>query len=59
MRVIHGVWAHGALCLWAEDPDLPPVSGVTPSPDVAGEISVAQYLPSAWYIFIGIALRYV
>ena len=31
MRVIHGVWAHGALCLWAEDPDLPPVSGVTPS----------------------------
>ena len=26
MRVIHGVWAHGstALCLWAEDPDLPP-----------------------------------
>jgi SNF2 family DNA or RNA helicase len=25
MRVIHGVWAHGALCLWAEDPDLPPV----------------------------------
>ena len=27
MRVIHGVWAHGALCLWAEDPDLPPVPG--------------------------------
>ena len=27
MRVIHGIWAHGALCLWAEDPDLPPVSG--------------------------------
>ena len=26
MRVIHGVWAHGALCLWAEDPDLPPRS---------------------------------
>ena len=24
MRVIHGIWAHGALCLWAEDPDLPP-----------------------------------
>jgi SNF2 family DNA or RNA helicase len=23
MRVIHGIWAHGALCLWAEDPDLP------------------------------------
>src|SRR5690348_15403660 len=32
MRVIHGVWAHGALCLWAEDPDLPPRSGAaTPS----------------------------
>ena len=27
MRVIHGIWAHGALCLWAEDPDLPPVGG--------------------------------
>ena len=26
MRVIHGIWAHGALCLWAEDPDLPSVS---------------------------------
>jgi superfamily II DNA or RNA helicase len=25
MRVIHGVWALGALCLWAEDPDLPRV----------------------------------
>jgi len=24
MRVIHGVWARGALCLWAEDPDLAP-----------------------------------
>jgi SNF2 family DNA or RNA helicase len=23
MRVIHGIWAHGALRLWAEDPDLP------------------------------------
>ena len=36
MRVIHGVWAHGALCLWAEDPDLPPRavalrSGIAPS----------------------------
>ena len=29
MRVIHGIWAHGALCLWAEDPELPPVAGVT------------------------------
>ncbi len=31
MRVIHGIWAHGALCLWAEDPDLPPVAGAAPS----------------------------
>ena len=23
MRVIHGIWARDALCLWAEDPDLP------------------------------------
>src|SRR5580693_6633771 len=27
MRVIHGIWAQGALCLWAEDPDLPRVPG--------------------------------
>src|SRR5690349_12524188 len=25
MRVIHGVWARGALCLWGEDPGLPAV----------------------------------
>src|SRR6266487_4867443 len=31
MRVIHGVWAHGALCLWAEDPDLPPRSAAASS----------------------------
>src|ERR1700732_1545824 len=30
MRVIHGIWAHGALCLWAEDPDLPAVSASAP-----------------------------
>ena len=30
MRVIHGVWAHGALCLWAEDPDLPPRPAAPP-----------------------------
>src|SRR6266568_2465860 len=30
MRVIHGVWAHGALCLWAEDPDLPPLAAAAP-----------------------------
>ncbi len=27
MRVIHGIWAQGALCLWAEDPELPQVLG--------------------------------
>ena len=33
MRVIHGVWARGALCLWAEDPDLPAVpQDRSPSP---------------------------
>src|SRR6476469_4075975 len=31
MRVIHGVWAHGALCLWAEDPALPPRSAAAPA----------------------------
>ena len=36
MRVIHGVWAHGlsnhgALCLWAEDPDLPPRPAAAPA----------------------------
>jgi SNF2 family DNA or RNA helicase len=36
MRVIHGVWAREALCLWAEDPGLPaaaaPGDGRPPSP---------------------------
>jgi superfamily II DNA or RNA helicase len=27
MQVIHGTWAHGTLCLWAEDPALPQVPG--------------------------------
>jgi superfamily II DNA or RNA helicase len=30
MRVIHGTWANGALCLWAEDPLLP--QAVAPAP---------------------------
>jgi SNF2 family DNA or RNA helicase len=30
MRVIHGVWARGALCLWAEDPGLPQLLQITP-----------------------------
>ena len=37
MRVIHGVWTRGALCLWAEDPGLPQALGPSrsgrPSPD--------------------------
>jgi SNF2 family DNA or RNA helicase len=33
MRVIHGVWAREALCLWAEDPGLPASSaGRSPAP---------------------------
>src|SRR6266496_670447 len=31
MLVIHGIWAHGALCLWAEDPGLPPASATRPA----------------------------
>src|SRR5690242_21484122 len=31
MRVIHGIWAHGALCLWAEDPELPSVAAAAPA----------------------------
>ncbi len=30
MRVMHGVWARGALGLWAEDPGLPQVLGPSP-----------------------------
>src|SRR5215472_14088150 len=30
MRVIHGIWANDALCLWAEDPRLPQVAEPTP-----------------------------
>src|ERR1700677_4434814 len=38
MRVIHGIWAHGALCLWAEDPDLPSVPPVPPPPAAAARL---------------------
>ena len=31
MWVVHGVWAREALCLWAEDPDLPPSRPVVAS----------------------------
>jgi SNF2 family DNA or RNA helicase len=41
MRVIHGVWAHGALCLWAEDPDLPPAPGA----ELAGTAPSGVQLP--------------
>ena len=30
MLVIHGVWAHGALCLWAEDPARPATAESAP-----------------------------
>ncbi len=30
MRVIHGIWADQALCLWAEDPGLPQVRRAAP-----------------------------
>src|SRR6266581_4398732 len=46
MRVIHGVWAHGALCLWAEDPDLPARSGTIPSgPAPSGTVPSGVHLP--------------
>jgi superfamily II DNA or RNA helicase len=33
MRVLHGIWARDALCLWAEDPALPPAPrGRPPDP---------------------------
>src|SRR6185437_496382 len=44
MRVIHGVWAHGALCLWAEDPDLPPRSGAEAATR-SGTVSSGVQLP--------------
>ena len=31
MWVVHGIWAREALCLWAEDPDLPPSRPVVAS----------------------------
>src|SRR5580700_11695341 len=35
MRVLHGVWARGSLCLWAEDPSrsaAPPGRSPEPAP---------------------------
>src|SRR5579862_5781833 len=34
MRVIHGIWARDALCLWAEDPG--PRALARPGPSAAG-----------------------
>jgi hypothetical protein len=40
MRVIHGLWVHEALCLWAEDPALPP-RGPEPAASLPGRPSRA------------------
>jgi SNF2-related domain/SNF2 Helicase protein/Helicase conserved C-terminal domain len=50
MRVIHGVWARGALCLWAEDPILPqagppaPREGTRPHPFACQSAELADLL---------------
>ena len=46
MRVMHGVWARGALCLWAEDPDLPPAPR---APDAAAARRIrSPARPPSW-----------
>ena len=49
MRVIHGIWARGALCLWGEDPRLPqvpPVASPSPAPHpFACQAAVLAALP--------------
>src|SRR5262249_9761404 len=45
MRVVQGIWAHGALCLWAEDPELPPTAAVTGS--APGGVRLARPHPFA------------
>ena len=47
MRVIHGVWAHGALCLWAEDPDLPPLAGAISSGTATSGVHLPRPHPFA------------
>ncbi|MGD0239746.1 MAG: DEAD/DEAH box helicase [Streptosporangiaceae bacterium] len=32
MRVVQGIWAHGGLCLWAEDPERPAVLPAAAAP---------------------------
>ncbi len=46
MRVIHGIWAHGALCLWAEDPGLPPVTGSASSGSASSGSASSGSAPS-------------
>ncbi len=47
MRVIHGIWAHGALCLWAEDPALPPVSSSAGASGAAADVRLLRPHPFA------------
>jgi hypothetical protein len=49
MWVIHGIWARGALCLWAEDPGLPPaprnrVRSPAPHPFACQAVELADVL---------------
>jgi SNF2-related domain/SNF2 Helicase protein/Helicase conserved C-terminal domain len=44
MLVIHGIWARGALCLWAEDARLPPRTPEPPDGAPAGRRSRAPRL---------------
>src|SRR5436309_3488296 len=55
MRVIHGVWAHGALCLWAEDPDLPPLAAAAGEAGIAG--GSLTYLAAVAGFAVGLAVR--
>src|ERR1700676_2824364 len=58
MRVVHGIWARGALCLWAEDPQLHQAAGFArggspraarPHPFACPASELADVLPGlAW-----------
>src|SRR6202451_1120874 len=47
MRVIHGVWAQGALGLWAEDPELPQAAGAGIHPFACQAAEIADLLTGA------------
>jgi hypothetical protein len=52
MRVIHGVWALAALCLWGEDPDRPaaprdPAPAPAPHPFACQAAELDAWLASA------------